>query len=571
MVSLSGCPDDDPVPSADASTGDTDIGGSSTGPGDGVDETAGSSGSTSSATAETDDDSSTSTGEPEPVPEGARFILREPIDGGEFIQLSMYEYADGEVLDPVLVTTNIPEGGGSMPGAYTDAVDGLLYCAFDDDQPGRDCYLVDLTTRPPGEPQRIEGDPISETSLLGTTTWQASLGAFTGVVVDSDGGPASITSIPYADGVVGEAEALVVEGPSEQIGTQIVIDPGGAWLGYRSSTDDGPTNAYALSLDGAGAPMLVSDLVDPIETAIPRAFVQGGLIYTVDDGTPGATEDSIWWVDLAGAMPGEPIRVDDPLSGLEIRRPQVAPDGSGLVYWVGDGLEGDIMHVDLSSGVPELPVLVSTPGAAQSLIVDYGWSPDSRWIVYQAAHEQPETHELYVADTSGGELGEPMRVNQGLTAGADIIWSQFDATSTWLYYVGAEGEMFPRIYRTPLTEAGPGTPQQISGEEGWSQGDIAVSHDGTMMAYTIDGDLRELYLVDISGDTPGTPTLISAPPTEGAEVSFGPRFSSDDSVVVYDESAAEFQGPRPSFLVDLETMEVHRMADDSSGVTAIPN
>ena len=573
LVSLSGCPDDDPVPSADASTtGETDSNdASSTGPGDGLDDTAGDSGSTSSATAETEDDESTTTGEP--AAEGVRFILRQPIEGTDFFEYWMHEYAEGELLDPVLVTDNVPAGGGASNMSYTGAVDASMYCVTEEGQPGHTCYAVDLSTRPPGAPQAISGDPLVEGVLLSLPSWREAMGAFTTMVFESEG-PVTISSIPFADGVVGQAETLVAEGPGEEFLTQYVIDRDGEWLGYQSRVGEGPRSAFVVPLGDPSGPVMISDLVDPIETAQVRAFVpeHDAVIYTVDDSSVGATDQSIWWVDLSGALPGEPIRIDDPLADdLEVRRPQIAPDGSGLVYWVGDGLEGDLMYVDLSSGVPQLPVVVSTLGASQVLIVDYGWSPDSRWIVYHAAHEQPDTHDLYVADASGDTLGAPMQVNAGLTAGSDIAWSRFDDTSSWLYYVGAEGEMFPRLYRTPLTDLGPGQPQSVSGEEGWNQGDIVPSHDWSMLAYTAEGDIRELYLVDISGDTPGTPTRLNAPPTENAEVSFGPRFSSDDSVVVYDETATQPQGPRPAFLVDLETMEVHRMADDASGAVAIPN
>lgn len=571
LVSLSGCPDDDPAPSADGSTtGETDaVDASSTGPGDGLDETAGSTGSTSSATGETDDEGATTTGEP--VAQGVRFILRQSIEGTDSNEYWMHEYADGELLDPVLVTDNVPEGGTVTNASFGGSTAGLAYCTIDDDQPGHTCYAVDLRTRPPGAPQAITGGPLVEGAVLGFWRWQAAIEAFSASVIDP-AGSLSISSIPFADGVVGQAEVLVGEGPDEQLSTQYAIDRDGERLAYHARVGDGPRNVFVMPLDDPSGAVMVSDSVDPIETAHMRAFVpeHDALIYTVDDSSVGATDQSIWWVDLSGALPGEPIRVDDPLADeLEIRRPEIAPDGSGLLYWVGDGLEGELMYVDLSSGVPQLPVLVSTLGASQVLLVDYGWSPDSRWIVYHAAHEQPETYDLYVADASGETIGEPMQVNAGLGAGGTISWWRFDDSSSWLYYVGAEGEMLPRLHRTQLTDAGPGQPQSVSGEEGWHQGDIVASQDWSMLAYTAEGDIRELYLVDISGDTPGTPTRLNAPPTDNAEVSFGPRFSSDDSVVVYRETAAQSGGPQPAFLVDLETMEVLRMADDCSSTTPI--
>ena len=559
LAALSGCSDEDPVPVANAS---------STGPGGSLDDSADSTG----ATSRIDDEGSTSTDEPEV--QGVRFVLREPVGGSDFVQLWMYEYADGELLDPVLITDDVSVGGSVTSTGYTGATDAVMYCTSDDDQRGHTCSLVDLSTRPPGAPQAVDGEPIAEDSLFGPLSWRESMGAFTTVVVDPDKGPLSIASIPFADGVVGTAEALVVEGPDEEFTTQYLIDRDSEWLGYHASVEDGARNAYVVPLDDPNASMMVSDLVDPMDSARLRAFVpeHDGVIYTVDDSPGDPTVESIWWIDLSGALPGEPIRIDDPfVADANVRQPQIAPDGSGLIYWVGDGLEGDLMYVDLSSGMPELPVLVNTLGASQVSITNYGWSPDSRWIVYRAAHEEPETHDLYVADSSDDDIGVPMRVNAGLMAGASITWASFDETSSWLYYVGAEREMFPRLYRTPLTDSGPGQSQSVSGDEGWIPGDIAPSHDWSMLAYTAEEDTRELYLVDISGDTPGTPTRLNAPPTEGAEVSFGPRFSSDDSVVVYRETSVKPQGPQPAFLVDLGTLEVLRMADDASGAVAIPD
>lgn len=571
LVALTGCPDDDPTPADESSStsGATDGSGSTTAV-DGMDETA----DDTASTGETDTEGTTTTGEVEV--EGTRFLVREPFEGGELSELMLYEYADGEILGPLSLTPDLPPGGGLSRLEVFDEGRVLVYCVTDPALDAGPCSVVDASARPPGPPQPIEGGSIAAGSIVTELLWVDAIDALVLRTVDPDGvEPRAIHVATFTGGVLQPPEVVVSEGAGESLLAGTAIRPDGARLGYGMGLDAGPGNGFVVPLDvpDPGATVMVSDVVNPAWRASAPSFVSGhdAVTYTVDDSAPGPTEDSMWWVDLSGAVPGAPIRIDDPLAfEQEVRRPAVAPDGHALIYWAGASLAGDLLFVDLSTGAPQPPVLVSTLGPQQVYIRDSYWSPDSRWIAYQGAHEAADTYDLYLSYAPGSVPGDPVRASGGVVLGSDIEWWAFDASSTWLYYVASEDAADGlQLFRVAIDGAAPGAPQRISGDDGLVNGDIEWSHDGSMMTYTAGTSPREMFLVELGGEEPGVPIRINAPLAEGVDVRFFGRFTQDDSAVIYAETGPSLDAPSPFFLVDLASLEVLPVTADGMSATPI--
>lgn len=572
-----GCPEE-PTPAADgSSTGGSGDGPSDAGSGtalgsssDGVDET--TVGTTIDPT--TTDDSTTgveSSGQ-------ARFVVRERIPDNDYFDLVLHEYADGVLAAPQSLTPDLPAGGGVQFNGFADSGRAMAYCPFDPGQDALPCLAVDLASHPPGPGQSLVAGAVPADSLLAITTFVEATESFVFRAVDPAGVvPSSVFVAPFPGGELQLPQPAVEVGPTDGIDSTLRVRADGAWVGYVVVPDTGPRNAFIAPLPDPdpGAAMMVSDLVDPALRASPPTFVPGQevVLYTVDDAMPGPTDDSLWFVDISGPMPSAPLRVDDPLAdALDVRGPQIAPDGHALLYWVGVGgeLEGDLMLVDLSTGVPGPPQLVSTLGAEQTLVVDFGWSPDSRLVVYLAAHQQPDAYDVHVVDASGGTLGEPMLATGGIMPGSSVELT-FDDASTWLYYVAQQDVETAQLYRVDVSGAEPGVPQRVSGDAGWATGEIIGSPDWGMVLYTAQqetGDL-ELFLVDVSGPEPGEAVRINAPLAEGVTVAYGARFSRDGSVVLYGERGPDPSDPTPVRLVDLASLQVLLVSDDALGVFPI--
>ena len=576
---LGGCPEE-PVPAGEGSTteGSTGLessttrGGSSTGE---LDTTAGTS-STVTDTSTTATDSTTG----EPGGGEARFVVRQRVEDSEDLELVLLEYADGELQPPISLTPGLPPGGGVGVTMFTESGRVLAYCTFDPAMMTLPCYAIDLTTHPPGPAQPMISGPVPANTLLSAPSWIEATETFVYRTHDaSDVVPDEIYSAAFSGGVLQVPEVVAQAGPGESIdGNKVRVHADGAWVGYVIAHDAGPHDAFVAPLDppDPSAAVMVSDLGAPELRASPPSFVPGreAVIYSIDDDPlPGPTDDSLWFVDISGPMPTAPLRVDDPLTDvLDVRGPELAPDGHALVYWAGDSLDGDLLFVDLASGLPEPPVLVSTLGAEQTVLIRFGWSPDSRYVAYLAAHEQPDTYDLHLVEASGDAPGEPMLATGGIISGGEVLYYRFDSSSSWLYYVAQQEGPEAQMYRVDLTGPEPGAPQRVSGRIGTLTGEIIGSLDWTSVLYTLQEggpSDRQLYLVDVAGADPGEPVRVDTPLAADVRTSFGSTFSRDGSVVLYRQEGPTNDDPTPLQLVDLVSGAVLLASEDAQAVEAV--
>jgi len=580
VVLAGGCPDE-PVPSTEGSTTEGSEGSStalasstssSSSSSESLDTTADTSTMDTTAT-----DDTTTTGEPGSG--RARFVVRQPVEGSDDLELVLREYADGELSPPLELTPGLPPGGGVGVITYADSGRVLAYCTLDPAMVERPCFAIDLTAHPPGPAQSLLAGPVPANTLLSVVSWIEATETFVFRTNDYSGvNPSAIFSAAVPGGVLQGPELVAQAGAGESIDDTIRVRPDGAWVSYVLVSELGPHNAFVAPLDppDPSAVVMVSDLVAPDLYANTPTFVpdQEAVFYSVDDDPmPGPTDDSLWFVDISGPVPTVPLRVDDPLPDeFDVRGPLVAPDGHALVYWVGQTVEGDLMFVDLAPGVPQPPVLVSTLGAEQTLINNHRWSPDSRFIAYLAAHEQPDTDDLHLVEASGDAPGEPILVTGGLIPGGGVSFYTFDPSSSWLYYVAQQEGPDPQMYRVELSGSEPGAPQRVSGRNGPLTGEIIGSLDFASVLYTAEPGSpfgRELHFVDVSGADPSEAIRINAPLADGVEVAFSSKFSRDGSVVLYGERGPEDDDPSPLRLVDLTSGEVLLASEDAQGVVAV--
>ena len=108
---------------------------------------------------------------------------------------------------------------------------------------------------------------------------------------------------------------------------------------------------------------------------------------------PGKWERNLWRMDINGAnnelILESPVPMDDP---------KLSPDGQQILFTLPPWRKGELMVINLDgSGLRKL--LADPPRPVNT---DGEWSPDGKWIVYQAYHPdlRPST-QLYVTDAQG--------------------------------------------------------------------------------------------------------------------------------------------------------------------------
>lgn len=561
-----GCPVE-PVPATDGSTtassdassttsgpGSSSVGGSFSG---GLDTT-----TTLGTTATDDATDDTTTGEPSRG--HARLVVGKVLAHLDDIDLVLLEYAEGVLSPPLSFTEDLPPG--PVGATFADSGRVLAYCKFDPAAMEHPCFAVDLTTHPPGPAQPFFTEPIPANTLPSVSSWVEATQSFI-VRLDSGGSPDVLFSAAFPGGVLQEPELIAQGGPGQDIGQDIGVRSDGAWVSYVLGPIMGPDNAFVAPLEppDPSAAVMVSDIVDPELRASTPTFVTGqeAVLYTVGDGSYGSNEDSLWFVDISGPAPTAPLRVDDPLPDtFGLRGPRIAPDGHALLYWVGEAFEGDLMLVELAPGGPQPPVLVGTLVVEPTSIVEFRWSPDSRFITYLATSEQPDTPDLHLVEAPGDAPGEPVLVTGGLAPGGSVFGYAFDASSSWLYYVAEVDGPMAQLYRVDVSGAEPGAPQQVSGSDGSVHGNIIGSSDWSSVLYFVDPTVpsgRSLYFVDVSGAVPGEAVRVNGPLAEDIEVANNAEFSSDGSVVLYQElgPTGKDGDSQPVKLADLTSGEVH--------------
>jgi len=306
------------------------------------------------------------------------------------------------------------------------------------------------------------------------------------VTIDTSGTPASPRLISADHG-----------GTGNEVRTVFLLRGGDAAIyawGQVGSFGDVYTQYYFVDLTGSapGTPVGLTGgnypyngIVSPDGTKF--AFTEGRVLYVVD---------------VSGTTPSSPIQVTTWGTNTELYMLQFSPSSDKLSF-VSDRLTNDVYElfvVDVSTATPGAVERASGP-LASGYNVPYGWlnppptfSPDGRKLAYLVYNSNATVYEVYVVDVSGPAPGTAHRVNETLVAGGSVLADVYTTGSGY-----------------------------------------AFSPDGTHIAYLADqriNDVGEVFLVDVSGATPGSATRLSgALVTGGDAIVFG--FSPDGSALWY--------------------------------------
>ncbi len=493
----------------------------------------------------------------------ARFVLWVELDD-ETRDARLLEFSNGEVGALIELLPDLPQGSTLSSGSVVNG-GHILHLCWETNATTLEthCGVIDLSTSPPGPLQSLVTGPIPKevrmpSMSMVSARWSAETQAFWFAPLTLEGEDMGLFAARFADGQL-ESSKLLVEPIPGQERSSFSISPDGALVTYtlRSSGDE--AIAYVASTDPSDRTpaMAIGDGGEDGFGPTQALFLptRSALHYGAwGQPRPSTKLASLWFVDVSGDRPPGPIRMDVPSAEpVSVRAERPAPDGHALTYWVGarDSVDGgELMWVDLSSGVPLAPVRVSTISNAAAQQYSASWSPNSRWLVYKATHEDPGTEDLYLVSGSGSTPGDPMLVSEGLVHGEWLNLWAFSPDSRWLYLVAPIDHELPRLFRVDVSGDSPGPLQEVEGPAGRVEQELHFSHDGTALLYpTYDMSRRQLAFLDSSGQPA---RRISAPLPEGHDViSWRVAFSIDDSVVAYLEDGPGVDSPQRLRLVDL--------------------
>jgi hypothetical protein len=320
-------------------------------------------------------------------------------------------------------------------------------------------------------------------------------------------------------------------------------DGGGLSIGNIEFSADGAWVAYGADLTGDGGSQLwLGSTTSPGEAtmlaAYPESFTDIGgvrfspagdiLYYRVDRTQNGVYE--MFAVDLGVDPPGAPVQLSPPFTMGA--RGRVAPDGSALLWWSGDGPRGDLAWIPIDGLMAGPAVTINTDGPGRVLVADWSWSPDSKRVVYLSDHVEVDADELYTVDLGGPSPGDPVRVNAPLPAGGSVSGVFFVDDAQRIAYFARPPAVGDDLFLGDLASPGEAVqinPPLVAG--GTLDPLVRLAPGGATIAYQgtqDDPDVRGLYLVDLTGAQPGAPVRVDPPlPPDAGVYSFSPEFSPD--------------------------------------------
>lgn len=319
--------------------------------------------------------------------------------------------------------------------------------------------------------------------------------------------------------------------------------PDGRWaLMLADVAVDGVIELYAADLGGATPAPAV-----PLHPPLPAGsdaddgvlFVPDGsrVIFLVDQAA--ADDHELFMVDLSGAVPGAPVRLnlDLPAGGdVGFDDYTLSPDGRRLFYIADQRADNDfeLYLVDVSTPDPTVPQLASGAMVAGADVSAAVWAPDSQRLAFVADLFVDNDSELAVIDVSGLVPGAPVRANAPLvptgrdvvgTAGTGFGWSPDG--SMLAYRADSTVDDASDLFISRLTATATAWIATRVNPELLVDADVdnfSFAPNSQRVVYRADQNVvgqEELFVVDLSGATPGPAQQVNATMITGGDVDAG--------------------------------------------------
>lgn len=237
------------------------------------------------------------------------------------------------------------------------------------------------------------------------------------------------------------------------------------------------------------------------------------------------------YVDLTGTSPGEPI----PLGGGEfVSRGVMSASGSRFAFHE----NGAAYVVDLTAQTPSAALRASPePVSDGNILSTLVLAPDGSRLAYVGDLAANGVDELWVVAITGDGPGAAERASGPMVTGGDVAHRStlsplhaFSPDGRKLVYIAdQESDGVPELYIVDVGGTGPGTPLKVNGafapdgefRTNGIEPDYAFTPDSKALVYMADqrsDEVEELFVVDISGPAPAPPQRVSGALAAGGDV-----------------------------------------------------
>lgn len=406
--------------------------------------------------------------------------------------------------------------------------------------------------------------------------------------VDRDGGEPARDGGPGRDGgprviQIEVAYAATVEAPlladlylTESSTTRAKVTPmlaGGPTMDSKGFPQVTGVDNFGWTNDGQG--LIYAAQQDTFDVYELYLAPQPGVMPAERLSIPnGGSQVRFWdqsaatdWIVFAQALPGDFRAYNHAVRALRGQTPvQISFGSSGVTTFsptaaevvfqdiIVSASDRDLWHVNLAVSPPTRTRV--NPGANLGYGNVVSWAADGSQFVYNADENALRLFELWRAPVTGGMLGAREMVTAALPPNADVIGTgnaQFAPSGTMLAYLAdIDVDQVEDLYVVDLSGMLPATPTKLSlpfpmGAEGVDR--FAWSADGSRILYAADHDTAgqlDLYITSINAPS-GVRVNTPVGPNESVEHE---QFVRNDSMVIYtrwDGSA------RSVFAVDVST------------------
>jgi len=347
------------------------------------------------------------------------------------------------------------------------------------------------------------------------------------------------------DGAIQPARLLSGETPGGIV-DRVQASDDGQTVVYRSDAESaGEPDLYLVRFEGdqPGAPVRLSD--DHGASYVVQSFLEAdgsGAIYGA--GTVGGGFVSIedyYAVDLSGPAPGAPVPLGH---GSFVYGGVLAEDGSTFAFLE----DGAAYVVALDGAAPPEPVRVGPAAGDAQNVVALALAPDGSAIALVGDLTTDGVNELYVADVSGASPGPVRRANRTLVAGGDVYVGPLGLVSHYFspdggqlaYFADARIDGVTELFVVEVSGGTPGSSERVNGDPvaggavlpGYTS---PFSPDGRLIAYRADqlsDGVTELFVADLTSGAPAAARRVNGVLAAGGDVS-SYRFAPDGSGLVY--------------------------------------
>lgn len=339
------------------------------------------------------------------------------------------------------------------------------------------------------------------------------------------------------DGAIGDALPLSGGGGSSPIPSIPLVrsSADGTVVTFPAGPPGEVSELFVARIDqsGVSAPIRIS--VDQAGGTIIDNFLAASgdhVIYSRGSfGSLGTFRTQYFFVDLSGPSPGAPVPLG---AGDSFVGPgALSADGSKFVF----PEDGAAFLVDVSGPTPSAAVAFTPAPPSGGGVINLVLSADGSKAVVVGDLDTNDVFELYVADLSGATPGLAQKASGPLVPNGDVSFGVLNFTlqqisddgGTVSYIADADTDEVQELYVVDVSGATPGPAIKVNGAlagggavlPGFNGAGVELAPDGKSIAYLADersDEVVELFYADLSGATPGPAQRVSGALTKDGDV-----------------------------------------------------